>query len=154
MIRLNFPPFEFRLRQTDRRQEIFDLVRHKFVAFTPEEWVRQHLINYLINAKGIPPTLIGVEKQLVLNKISKRFDLVVFSKSASPILLAECKAPGVEITTKVFDQTARYNLELKAGYFLITNGLEHYSCRIDYQKKQYVFIEEIPTYKEMLVPFF
>ena len=146
MQQLNFPPFEFNLRYVDTRQEIFDPVRHKFVSLTPEEWVRQHLIAYLIQIKSYPASMIGVEKQLLLNKLPKRFDLVVFGRNANPFLLIECKAPGVDITEKTFDQAARYNMLLKAEYFLITNGLEHYTCRIDYGNKQYVFIEEIPDF--------
>jgi len=149
MQQLNFPHFEFKRREFNTRQEIFDPLRRKFVALTPEEWVRQHLIAYLIINKGYPISVIGVEKQLIINKQVKRFDLVVFSKKANPLLLVECKAPGVEITEKAFDQAARYNMLLKAEYFLITNGLEHYPCRIDYECKQYIFIEDIPHYNQV-----
>lgn len=151
MQQLNFPLFEFKLRDVNNRQEIFDTVRHKFVSLTPEEWVRQHLISYLTLIKKYPVSRIGVEKQLLLNKLQKRFDLVVFGRNAKPFLLVECKAPGVEITEKAFDQAARYNMLLQAEYFLITNGLEHYSCRIDYQNKQYIFIEEIPDFDRLTV---
>jgi len=146
MQQLNFPNFEFKLRDVNNRHEIFDPVRHKFVTLTPEEWVRQHLISYLIQVKKYPISMIGVEKQLMLNKLPKRFDLVIFGRNANPYLLVECKAPGVEITEKTFDQAARYNMLLQAEYFLITNGLEHYTCRIDYENKQYIFIEEIPDF--------
>ena len=144
MQNLNFPSFEFKIRTINYRQEIYDPVRHKYVVLTPEEWVRQHLILYLSLIKKFPLSVMGVEKQLMLNKQPKRFDLVVFSRNGSPYLLVECKAPGVEITEKAFDQAARYNMLLKAEYFFITNGLDHYTCRIDYENKQYVFIEEIP----------
>ena len=147
MQELNFPGFEFRTRSVNNRLEIFDPARHKFVVLTPEEWVRQHLIAYLNTEKKYPLSVIGVEKQLVLNKQTKRFDLVVFSRNGNPYLLAECKAPGVEITEKAFDQAARYNMLLKAEYFFVTNGMEHYPCRIDYENKQYVFIEEIPQFE-------
>jgi hypothetical protein len=147
MLQLNFPPFEFKLREVNNRQEIFDPVRHKFVTLTPEEWVRQHLISYLTLLKNYPISMIGVEKQLLLNKLPKRFDLVVFGRNATPFLLVECKAPGVEITEKTFDQAARYNMLLRAEYFLITNGFEHYTCRIDYENKQYIFIEDIPEFE-------
>jgi hypothetical protein len=146
MLQLNFPPFEFKLREVNNRQEIFDPVRHKFVTLTPEEWVRQHLISYLTLVKRYPISMIGVEKQLLLNKLPKRFDLVVFGRNANPFLLVECKSPGVEITEKTFDQAARYNMLLQAEYFLITNGLEHYTCRIDYENKQYIFIEDVPDF--------
>jgi hypothetical protein len=149
MQQLNFPPFEFKLRDVNKRQEIFDPVRHKFVMLNPEEWVRQHLIAYLTQIKNYPISMIGVEKQLMLNKLPKRFDLVVFGRNANPFLLVECKAPGVEITEKTFDQAARYNMLLQAEYFLITNGLEHYTCRIDYENKQYVFIEDIPVFDRL-----
>ena len=149
MQQLNFPSFEFKLRDINNRQEIYDPVRHRFVALTPEEWVRQHLIAYLTLIKNYPVSIIGVEKQLRLNKLQKRFDLVVFGRNASPFLLVECKAPGVEITEKTFDQAARYNMLLQAEYFLITNGLEHYTCRIDYEHKQYIFIEEIPGFERV-----
>lgn len=149
MQQLNFPRFEFKLRNLNNQQEIFDILRHKYVSLTPEEWVRQHLISYLILIKGYPASVIGVEKQLLLNKMIKRFDLVVFKRNGSPFVLVECKAPGVEITEKTFDQAARYNMLLQAEYFLITNGLEHYSCRIDYENKQYVFIQDIPHFDEV-----
>jgi hypothetical protein len=149
MQQLNFPRFDFKLRNLNNRQEIFDPVRHRYVTLTPEEWVRQHLIAYLISVKGFPVSIIGVEKQLVLNKLTKRFDLVVFARNGNPYLLVECKAPGIEISEKTFDQAARYNMLLKAEYFLITNGLEHYTCRLDYENKQYIFIEEIPDYDKV-----
>jgi len=149
MQQLNFPPFEFKLRNLNNRQEILDPVRHKFVTLTPEEWVRQHLISYLTHVKGYPVSIIGVEKQLILNKLPKRFDLVIFKRNGTPLLLAECKAPGVEITEKAFDQAARYNMLLQADYFLITNGLEHYPCRIDYENKQYIFIEDVPHFSDL-----
>jgi hypothetical protein len=117
------------------------------VTFAPEEWVRQHLIAYLIQVKRYPISIIGVEKQLMLNKKPKRFDLVVFSRKAQPYILVECKAPGVQITEKAFDQAARYNMLLKAEYFLITNGLEHYPCRLDYENKRYIFIEDVPDFE-------
>jgi len=149
MQQLNFPHFTFKVRIVNNRQEIYDPVRHKFVALTPEEWVRQHLISFLVQVKGFPLPVIGVEKQLMLNKMPKRFDLVIFNRNGSPLILAECKAPGVEISEKTFDQAARYNMLLKAEYFLITNGLEHYPCRLDYEKKQYVFIEDIPRFDQV-----
>jgi hypothetical protein len=144
---LNFPHFDFKVQDLNNRQEIYDPVRHKYVTLTPEEWVRQHLIAYLIQVKGYPISIIGVEKQLILNKKLKRFDLVVFSRKAQPYILVECKAPGVQITEKAFDQAARYNMLLKAEYFLITNGLEQYPCRLDYENKRYIFIEDIPDFE-------
>jgi len=149
MQKLNFPDFEFRLREANNRKEIFDPVRHKFVTLTPEEWVRQHLISYLTQLKAYPVTIIGVEKQLLLNKMPKRFDLVIFKRNGTPLVLAECKAPGVEITEKAFDQAARYNMLLRADYFLLTNGLQHFPCRLDYENRQYIFIQEIPDFGQL-----
>lgn len=146
MQQLNFPHFDFKLRDLNNRQEIYDPVRHKYVTLTPEEWVRQHLIAYLNLVKGYPVSMIGVEKQLILNKLTKRFDLVVFSRNGNPFLLVECKAPGIDISEKTFDQAARYNMLLRAEYFLITNGIEHYTCRLDYEHKQYIFVEDIPPF--------
>jgi len=146
---LNFHELEFKMRNVSGREEVFDPVRRKFVALTPEEWVRQHVIAYLSGEKRYPLSVIGVEKKLLLNKQAKRFDLVVFNRNGEPFLLVECKAPGVEITEKTFDQAARYNMQLRAEYFLITNGLEHYSCRLDYINRQYVFIENIPSYEKL-----
>ena len=146
MSQLNLPEYDFRIKKQNEKLFIFDTQRKRYVSLTPEEWVRQHLISYLTFIKNYPISIIGVEKQLMLNKLPKRFDLVVFGRNANPFLLVECKAPGVEITEKTFDQAARYNMLLKAEYFLISNGMEHYTCRIDYENKQYVFIEEIPDF--------
>lgn len=142
--KLNFQEFTFRLRKSVPKDEIFDPVRKKFVALTPEEWVRQHVIAFLIEQKNIPVSRIGVEKALKVNTLLKRFDAVVFSRNGNPLLLIECKAPGVEITESVFDQAARYNMQLNATYFMITNGIDHFTCKLDYTKKIYSFIPDIP----------
>ncbi len=142
--KLNFQEFTFRLRKSELRDEIFDPVRKKFVALTPEEWVRQHVIAFLIEQKHIPVSRIGVEKALKVNSLLKRFDAVVFSRNGNPLLLIECKATGIEITEKVFDQAARYNMQLNANYFMITNGMDHFTCKLDYEKKIYTFIPDIP----------
>jgi len=149
MQQLNFPHCDFKVRNIGSRPEIFDPVRRKFVTLTPEEWVRQNLIMYVTLIKGYPISMIGVEKQLMLNKMPRRFDLVIFRRNGSPLLLAECKAPEVDITEKTFDQAARYNMLLQAEFFLITNGLEHYPCRLDYLNKQYIFIEDIPDFNDL-----
>ncbi|NVO20009.1 MAG: type I restriction enzyme HsdR N-terminal domain-containing protein [Bacteroidetes bacterium] len=150
MQNLNFPLFHFRFDRKRDKELIFDPVRKKFVNLSPEEWVRQNMLCYLVEIGEVPLSLIGVEKQLLLNGLKKRFDLVVFDRSGIPVMLIECKAPSVGIKQEVFDQAARYNMQLKARYFLITNGLEHYCCKIDYQKGAYDFIEGIPSYAELL----
>jgi type I site-specific restriction-modification system R (restriction) subunit len=147
---LNFPEYHFRISLVEGKEKIFDPVRKKFVSLTPEEWVRQNLIAYLIENRKVPSSLIGVEKQLILNGLTKRFDVVVFNRSGIPVLLVECKAPSVSITEKTFDQAARYNMQLKVNYFVITNGISHYCCRIDYARSSYNFIEDIPSFAELL----
>jgi hypothetical protein len=113
--------------------------------------VRQHVIAYLVKEKQVPLNLIAVEKTLKINTLTKRFDVVVFDRNAKPLMLIECKAPGIRVNESVFDQAARYNLSLKAGLFLITNGIEHYCCRIDFENKLYIFMNEIPPFGEMAV---
>ncbi len=147
---LNFPPLDIIVRQQNNRHEIFDPVRKKYFVLTPEEWVRQHVIAYLLLEKQVPINLIAIEKVLKINNLTKRFDLVVFDRNARPLMLIECKAPGVRVNEKVFDQAARYNMSLKAGLFLITNGIEHYCCRIDFENSLYIFMNEIPLYPDML----
>lgn len=147
---LNFPPFSLPLRRFNGREEIYDQVRKKYVTLTPEEWVRQHVVEYLVREKQVPVNLLAVEKKLEINSLAKRFDVVVFNRNVQPLMLVECKAPGVRVGEKVFDQAARYNLSLNAGLFLITNGIEHFCCRIDFENRYYVFLNEIPSYSEML----
>jgi hypothetical protein len=151
MLKLNFPEYLFRMSSLPNgRAMIFDLVRKKNVALTPEEWVRQHVIAFLVNSRQVPLSMIGVEKQISLNKLAKRFDLVVFSRQGEAVLLVECKAPNVQITEKTFHQAARYNLILKVNYFFITNGLEMYCCKVDYAAQSYNFLSEVPSYMELL----
>jgi hypothetical protein len=147
---LNFPEFHFRFSHENGKEKIFDVVRKKYISLTPEEWVRQNMIAFLVNIKLVPSSLIGVEKQLLLNGLIKRFDIAVFNRSGLPVLLVECKAPSISITEKTFDQAARYNMQLKVNYFVITNGIDHYCCRIDYVNSSYVFIEEIPMFSELI----
>ena len=147
---LNFPDFQFRFARAGGKEMIFDPIRKKMVSLTPEEWVRQNMIAYLMAVKLVPASLVGVEKRLLLNGLVKRFDLAVFNRSGIPVLLVECKAPSVEITEKVFDQAARYNMQLKVNYFIITNGMHHFCCRINYTHSTYIFIEEIPTFAELI----
>jgi len=147
---LNFPPCKFTLRLNNGKEEIYDPVRKKYVVLTPEEWVRQHVIVFLIDQKQVPMSLISVEKKLEFNTLTKRFDVVIFNRNAVPLMLIECKAPGIKVNESVFDQAARYNMSLNAGLFLITNGLDHYCCRIDFENKLYVFLNDIPSFEEMM----
>jgi hypothetical protein len=148
---LNFPAFSFRTTAAAGGQssKIFDIVRRKFVWLTPEEWVRQHLLHFLVNAKDVPKSLVSVEKNLKVNGLPRRTDVLVYSKAMKKMLLAECKAPAIKITQKVFDQAARYNLSLDVKYFVLTNGLQTVCCTMDHVRGQYNFLEEIPVFGEL-----
>ncbi|HBI81216.1 MAG TPA: restriction endonuclease subunit R [Bacteroidales bacterium] len=123
---LNFPTYQFRLRQEDGNRYIFDIIRKKFITLTPEEWVRQHLVNYLVNNLQVPVALIGIEVSFSFNNVNQRADVVVYNRKGIPLMVAECKAPTVEITDVAIDQVCAYNYVLNAEYLVITNGLKHY----------------------------
>ena len=144
---LNLPSYNFNIKLEGQRKLIFDSIRKKYVVLTPEEWVRQHIVHYLITEKETPISLIAVEKQLTINTLIKRFDILVFNKKGLPQLIIECKAPSIKITQETFDQIARYNLKLNTNYLMVTNGLQHYFCKLDHENKQYKFLKDIPNYK-------
>lgn len=145
---LNLPTYKFRFKSKENKLFIFDILRKKHVVLTPEEWVRQHFIHYLVTEKKYPPSLIGVEKKLTINNLTKRTDLLVFNNNGEPTIIVECKAPSIKINQQTFDQIARYNLKLQANYLIVTNGLNHYYCYMDFKNEKYVFIEEIPSYEK------
>jgi len=149
MYKLNLPEYNFSIRKSNQKLEIFDRFRKKYVALAPEEWVRQNFIEYLIHEKKFPESLIIVEKSLTLNQMQKRADIVVYTNKGTPKLIVECKAPEVKITQKTFDQIARYNMTLQVDYLIVTNGIIHYCCRIDFINKTYSFIKNIPEYNEL-----
>lgn len=146
MLALNFPPYRFRIKNSENTSQIFDIIRKKFVVLQPEEWVRQHTIHYLTKEKKYPNSLIAVEKMILLNNLKKRADIVVYNSDGSIKLLVECKAAGVSINQGTFDQIARYNLKFRAEYLMVTNGLEHYYCLMDFHKEKYTFLREIPDF--------
>lgn len=146
MQKLNFPTFNFRFKNSENKVSIFDEVRKKFVILTPEEWVRQHVVHYLIVEKKYPKALINVEKQLIQNGITKRYDVVAFKPDGSIYLLIECKAPEIKLNQTTFDQLARYNLILNATYLMVTNGLNHYFCEIDFEQSKYNFLRDLPEF--------
>ena len=146
MQNLNFPTYSFRLKNSENNTHIFDVIRKKFVVLQPEEWVRQHCIQYLVQEKNYPISLINVEKVVLINGLKKRYDIVVFNPDGSLAVVVECKAPKVQISQSVFDQIARYNLTANSNYLMVTNGLAHYFCQIDTTKETYVFLEDIPSY--------
>ena len=147
MQKLNFPTYPFRFKNSENKRLIFDEIRKKFVVLQPEEWVRQHCVQYLICEKQYPKSLINVEKELKLNDLKKRYDIVIFNSDGSIHLIVECKAPKITIKQNTFDQIARYNLTLNAKYLMVTNGLNHYYCTMDFQEKCYQFLNDIPEYK-------
>ena len=144
MQQLNFPIYQFRFKNSENKVSIFDSIRKKFIVLTPEEWVRQHVVNYLIEEKKYPKSHINVEKLIKINTLTKRYDIVVFEPDGSIFLLVECKAPKVKINQDTFDQIARYNLILKAKYLMVTNGLNHYFCEMDFENEKYNFLKELP----------
>jgi hypothetical protein len=143
---LCFPQYDFRFKSSENTRYIFDIIRKKFVVLQPEEWVRQHVIHYLIEDKGYPKSLINVEKIIRMNGLSKRYDLVVFSPQGQIELLVECKAPGVTITQETFDQIARYNMALQSRLLLLTNGIKMYCCKMDLEKEKYKFLDQVPDF--------
>ena len=149
MLSLNLPPFDIKLQQRDGKSFIFDPLRKKYIALTPEEWVRQHFVHFLTDFKGYPKGLLANEVQLNLNGTKKRCDTVLFNKDLSARMIVEYKAPHVEITQAVFDQITRYNMVLKVEYLIVSNGLRHYCCRIDYNTMKCTFLPDIPAYTEL-----
>ncbi|MBT8295956.1 MAG: type I restriction enzyme HsdR N-terminal domain-containing protein [Gramella sp.] len=147
MQKLNFPSYSFRFKNNQNKIAVFDDLRKKFLILTPEEWVRQHCVKFLHLEKKYPLSHINVEKQLKIAGLIKRYDIVIFEPEGGIQIIVECKAPSVKITQDTFDQIARYNLSLKANYLMVTNGLEHFFCRLDYENENYIFLKELPEYK-------
>lgn len=146
---LNLPVYKFKTISRNNKQYIFDVLRKKYVALTPEEWVRQHFTHFLLKEKGYPQGLLANEIQVNLNGTRKRCDTVLFRRDLTARMIVEYKAPSVEITQAVFDQITRYNMVLKVDYLVVSNGLTHYCCRIDYSDCSYAFLPEIPCYAEL-----
>src|SRR5215469_17973002 len=149
LVPLHLPPYPFKITDDGGQLTLFDVIRKKTIVLTPEEWVRQHFVQYLINQKKYPKTLIKLEGGHRLHGMPKRSDIVVYNSSGQKILLIECKAPSVTIDQKTFDQVARYNMVHKVQLLAVTNGLQHYYCRIDFENQAYRFIEDLPGYGEL-----
>ena len=147
MQNLNLPAFDYQLKSNENKTLIFDIIRKKYVVLTPEEWVRQHFVNFLISIKNYPVSLVAIEKQIHLNKVTKRFDILIFSNSGKPHILIECKATNVQIGQNTFDQIARYNSEIDAEFLIVTNGLDHFCCQMDFDSKKYIFLNSIPDFQ-------
>jgi len=149
MLPLNLPSYPAKIRLQNGKNVIFDPLRRKFVALTPEEWVRQHFVHLLTDYKGYPKGLLANEIQVNLNGTKKRCDTVLFNKDLSAQMIIEYKAPDVEITQATFDQITRYNMVLKVKYLIVSNGINHYCCRINYSTMSYTFLPDVPAYSEL-----
>jgi hypothetical protein len=147
MQKLNFPQYTFRFKNSENKIAAFDEIRKKFIILTPEEWVRLHTVQYLISEKKYPKSLINVEKQLKIGKRIKRYDIVVYNSKGDIHIIVECKAPSIKITQDTFDQIARYNMSLDANYLMVTNGLDHHFCQLDYKLEKYHFLQSLPEYQ-------
>ena len=146
MTELNLPPYPVRLGGTAERPTIFDVLRRRYVALTPEEWVRQHFVRFLQTHKGFPPEVIANEVSLSLNGTQKRCDTVVYGPHAEPLMIVEYKAPTVVLTQRVFEQISVYNLLLHVDFLVVSNGLQHYCCRMNYEQGSYEFLTDVPHY--------
>jgi hypothetical protein len=147
---LNLPAYEFRTTEQEGKRHIYDSARQTYVRLTPEEWVRQHFVQYLIQELGVPAGLVATEARFRYQGQPWRADVVVHDRSGAPLLLVECKAPSVPIRQDAFDQGARYNLVLDAPYLVVTNGQEHYACRVDVDSGEYAFLDDLPSYEALL----
>ena len=150
MYELNLPKYGIKIANENGHLTIFDVLRRKYVALTPEEWVRQHFVHYLIGHKGYPQTLMANEIQLAIGNKKLRCDSVLYDRSLKPRMIIEYKAPTVNITQKVFDQITIYNMLLHVDYLVVSNGIKHYCCQMDYDNQKYLFLEEIPDYQEII----
>ena len=149
MLSLNLPPYATKIAVRDGKNTIWDIIRRKYVALTPEEWVRQHFVHFLVEHKGYPASLLANEVALTLNGTSRRCDTVLYDRTLSPRMIIEYKAPHIPITLKVFDQISRYNLVFRVDYLIVSNGLSHYCCRMDYARQSYQFLTDVPGYSEL-----
>ncbi len=144
---LNLPEYDYKIHKKDDKLFIYDEIRKDYFVLTPEEWVRQNLIHFLINHHGYSKNYFRVEKQILVNNRQKRFDALVYNKSGNPFLLIECKAPEVKISQATFAQIAGYNMTLKVPFLIVTNGLQHFICKIDLENKSYEYLQEIPVFE-------
>jgi len=148
---LNLPTFQANIKKIDGMVKILDVLRQKFVALTPEEWVRQHFVHFLMEQKGYSKTLMANEVAVTLNGMSRRCDTVVYQQEGmKPRMIVEYKRPNVEITQKVFEQICRYNMVLEVEWLVVSNGMKHYCCKVDIKNGGYAFVKDIPSYEEIL----
>jgi hypothetical protein len=146
---LNLPRYSFKITGSEGNEMILDQIRRKYVRLTPEEWVRQNFVQYLITEGKYPPGLIGIEIMFSLNKLKRRVDVLIHDRQGKPVMIVECKEPEVKIDEKVFDQIVAYNMALKVPYIVVTNGIDHYACRVDHEENKWEFLMVIPLYEDL-----
>ena len=146
MPQLNLPKVALKTKSVEGTIQVFDVIRKKYFVLTPEEWVRQHFIHYLNNEKNYPMGLMGVEKMVKYNALKTRADIMLYTTEGKAKMIVECKAPNVKITQDTFNQIAKYNFKLKVPFLVVTNGMQHFCCRMDYENNSISFLEEVPTF--------
>lgn len=146
---INLPPYETKFREQGGKRQIFDVLRRKYVALTPEEWVRQHVVHYLMDYKGYPKGLLANEVELVIGEKKLRCDTLLYNRALQPQIIIEYKSPEIDLTQRVFDQITAYNFLLHVDYLIVSNGRQHYCCRMDYERQSYQFLKEIPRYEDL-----
>ena len=149
MIPLNLPSYPIKLAGTRQKPSIFDILRRKYVALTPEEWVRQHFVHFLIEHKGYPSSLLANEVSLKIGEKNLRADTVLYDRNLQPRMIIEYKAPSIPLTAHVLNQVGNYNRLLHVDYVIISNGLQHYCCKMDYASQRFVLLEDIPSYQDI-----
>ena len=149
MDRLNLPPYPIKITEKGTKRYIFDFLRRKYVALTPEEWVRQHFVHFLVEQKGYPKGLLANEVELKVGEKRLRCDTLLYSGEAQPRMIIEYKAPTIQLQQKTFDQISVYNLLLKVDYLIVSNGLQHHCCKMDYDRRSYTFLETIPDHEKL-----
>ncbi|MDE6689881.1 MAG: type I restriction enzyme HsdR N-terminal domain-containing protein [Prevotella sp.] len=146
---INLPAYETKFRERGGKRQIFDVLRRKYVALTPEEWVRQHVVHYLMDYKGYPKGLLANEVELVIGEKKLRCDTLLYNRALQPQMIIEYKSPEIDLTQRVFDQITAYNFLLHVDYLIVSNGRQHYCCRMDYERQSYQFLKEIPRYEDL-----
>ena len=149
MLALNLPEYPIKVKEEAGKKVVFDEIRRQYVALTPEEWVRQHFVHFLIEHKGYSKSLMGNEVMVNLNNQKKRCDTVIYNNRLEPLMIIEYKAPDVKITQAVFNQISKYNMVLRVKYLIVSNGLQHFCCELNYETLNYQFIKEIPLFSEL-----
>jgi hypothetical protein len=147
---LNLPQYSFKIIGESGSEMIFDQLRRKFVRLTPEEWVRQNFVKYLILEGKYPPGLIGIEVQFSFNRLKRRVDVLVHDRRGNPVMIVECKTFDKNLDEKAFDQVATYNMQYRVPYLVVTNGLIHFACKMNFENNTHEYLDIIPQYEELV----